>query len=76
MNIPGFTADASLHPARRLYQMVQVPAQAGGIVRPAYFDNACYIGCRDTCSCLDLQGAARGACFRACHTDCLADCTS
>jgi len=80
INMPGFTAEASICPTSRHYQqMSQAPALAGGAVRPAVFvDHDCYTRCRSTCSgrhCYDLFGAARGACLRECTQDCLEACT-
>ena len=78
INMPGFTAEASLYPTSRHYQMAQAPAQAGGAVRPAGFvDPGCYARCHYWCGpdCRGLSGADLGRCLRLCRQDCLRDCT-
>jgi hypothetical protein len=74
MKIPGFTAETSLHPASRQYQMARAAAQNGAI-RPSFLDRRCFIDCWSTCDCSDLTGSKRGACLRACRAECLADCS-
>jgi hypothetical protein len=77
MSMPGFTAEATLYETRNRYHIAadyQRIAQV--VVYPAYYlDQQCYVGCRSTCDCSDLFGAARGACLRACRQECLEDCT-
>jgi hypothetical protein len=81
INMPGFTAEASLYPTSRHYQMAQAPAQAGGAVRPAGFvDHDCYTSCNSFCGpdCKAFprkSGGDLGRCLRVCRQDCLRDCT-
>jgi hypothetical protein len=82
MNMPRFTAEASLYTASRHYQMAQAPAQAGGAVRPAIVDLNCYNECHISCTsdCFgdhgfpSFHGNALGACLRACIRECRQAC--
>lgn len=75
VNMPGFTAEASLDRTSRYHQMAQEPS-GGGAIRPASFlDRRCYTRCRTTCRCGGLTGGNLGACLRECNADCLQVCT-
>jgi hypothetical protein len=77
MSMPGFTAEATLYETRNRYHTAaDYQRNAQVVVYPAYYlDEQCYVRCRETCDCSDLQGWARGACSRACMRGCDRACT-
>jgi hypothetical protein len=66
MNMPAFTAQASLYSSSNRYRPGSLHRVCDNRVHPA----DCYSDCRSTCYCSDLVGNARGACWRACNQDC------
>jgi hypothetical protein len=78
MNMPGFTAQASLLQTSKSYYSSNRSASTTGAVYPAFCSWPCYSNCRATCTtaCLDgsLFGAAKGACLRECAADCREGC--
>ena len=76
MNIPGFTAQASLLQTSKSYYSIGRSALTAGSVYPASCNWPCYTDCHGWCGidCSDLSGNARGACLRLCNADCRRDC--
>src|SRR4051794_34504584 len=79
LNIPRFTAEASLYTLSGRYRMAQAPARARGVICPAdYVDHNCYIKCHNACTngCkADLVGSSLGQCLHACIKECNDECT-
>jgi hypothetical protein len=92
MNMPHFTADASLYTSTRTYQGAVSAVRSGAIIQLAvdfpYFDflNRCgcadaYLACGNICSQVDPRGSALDGdnCMFHCRTsmdNCYADCDS
>jgi len=68
MNIPEFTAQASLYRTSNSYRSGSLHRVSDNQVHPA----DCYSDCRNPCArdCSGLVGGARGACLRACVSEC------
>jgi hypothetical protein len=62
MNIPGFTAEASLYRKIERYRMAGAHAQADGAIQPAQRGN-CYWDCMANCTDLDYYCSVNCNCF-------------
>ena len=68
MNMPGFTADASLG-AGRPYQGAYIfQSGAGGVITPQFCNFECLTDCYS--DCLDLPVKYRTRCFAMCRREC------
>jgi hypothetical protein len=67
MNMPGFTAEASLYKTINHYHMIEAIHQADGTVHAAQLDLDCYSQCISECIQSDGAGAQCGpACIDEC----------
>jgi hypothetical protein len=68
INIPGFTAEASLHRASAGYFAVSSMDQASNSIRPQFCDFECLTDCYFDCQ--DLPPRLRLGCLRRCRRTC------
>jgi len=81
MNMPGFTAEASLYKMSPLYFAFRSFGQADSAVQPQSCDPTCLDNCVADCpddfDCFDAPARQRAACFRevrACRAGCRSAC--
>jgi hypothetical protein len=74
---PGFVAERSVYRSPGRYGGVHREPGGAQAVTAALIDPGCLSRCSATCvpDCLELTGAARGACLRSCRQDCGESCT-
>ena len=72
MNMPGFTAEASLYRPSAGYLVVSGVDQAGNVVTPQVPFPGCDLGCLTDCffDCQDFPPRFRAACARRCRLEC------
>ena len=58
MNLPCFTAEASLYPSSRSYYWAVNPGHSGGSIRPAAY------AANNRCGCMDTYIDCSNACLR------------
>lgn len=80
MNMPNFTAEASLGRASRIYRVAASLRPSDASLQPA-FGITCNANCLDNCQegcsadiCVDLRGDAHLACIRRCLAACRSQC--
>ena len=71
MNMPGFTAEASVYKTSERYHALVVVShhQTDGAIRPA----SCYIDCMSDCLDPELGPRKPGPCIRLCRLICRND---
>ena len=81
MNLPGFSAEASLQRIGLAYNMAWVFDEMGNVVRPQVCDQTCLDDCESNCldpgDCSDLPPQSRGQCLAqvaACRRACIKRC--
>src|SRR5215218_2997676 len=78
MNMPGFTADATLYKSSGSYRETMAFGRyAGEMIQPAngWLDPRCYQACLDRCGCPDFPKAERNECLAECSPHCRDLCT-
>ena len=80
MNMPGFTAEASLCRTGGGYRMAGAYDQTAEGIRAAFVDQSCFNSCYNNCNwgCFGSTGKARSACLLDCkrtEIDCRNECT-
>jgi hypothetical protein len=63
MNIPGFTAEASLYRDSGQYQMAGAHTHADGAIQPAISRSNCYWDCMASCDDLAYYCSVNCSCF-------------
>jgi hypothetical protein len=56
MNIPGFTAEASLYRESEHYRMAEAHTQDDGAIQPAYWPPQCWMPDECTVCCIGFDG--------------------
>lgn len=70
MNMPGFTAEVSLHKTGRHYHMRRTPVRVEGTIQPAIKTPRCMEDCLDLCNS-DPNLYEFNNCEEACACTCL-----
>ncbi len=63
MNLPGFTAEASLFKASEYYHKTRTTLPGKGMIQPAFWRGGCFKFCADQCD--------DSYCMRSCICRCL-----